>query len=92
MLLQFLFETLEAFGVFGDGSDVFLKDDLLSRAGTDHLREPPEMGWAPIGPAAVADIVSQQEGFETELGVFEIADGVFTRPREIPDGFSNSRS
>ena len=45
------------------------------------------MGRAPIGPARVADIVSEQEGFETELGVFEIADGIFTRPGEITHGF-----
>jgi hypothetical protein len=31
--------------------------------------------------------VSEQEGFETELGVFEIADGVFTRPRQVANGF-----
>ena len=66
---------------------VMCKDDLLSRCGADDFREPPEVGWAPMSPAHVTDILSQQKGFETELGVFEIADGIFTRPGEIPDGF-----
>jgi hypothetical protein len=38
--------------------------------------------------AGVADIVTQQEGFETELGVLQVAEGIFTRPREIAHGFS----
>ena len=87
MLLQFMFESSEAFGVFGDGTDIFLKDDLLRRCGADHCREPPEVGWVPIGPAHGTDIVSQQEGFETEFGVLEIAEGIFARPREVPNGF-----
>ena len=87
LVLEFLFETLESFGMLMNGMDIFLKDDLLSRCGADDFREPPEVGRAPVGPARVADIVSEQEGFEPELGVFKIADGVFTRPGEIPDGF-----
>ena len=82
VILQFLFETLEAFGVFVHRSDIFLKDDLLSRGWTAYLGEPPEMGRAPVGPARVADIVSEQEGFETEFGVLEIAEGIFARPRD----------
>jgi hypothetical protein len=31
-------------------------------------REPPEVGRAPCGTARVADILPEQEGFETELG------------------------
>ena len=87
VLVEFLFETLEAFGVFVHRSDIFLKDDLLRRGGTDHLREPSQVGRAPIGPAHVTDILSEQKGFETELGVFEIADGIFTCPGEIANGF-----
>jgi hypothetical protein len=30
--------------------------------------------------------VAEQKGFETELGVLEIADGIFTRPGEIAHG------
>jgi hypothetical protein len=44
------------------------------------------MGRVPGGLAGVADIVAQQEGFEPELGVFQIAEGIFTRPREIAHG------
>ena len=87
VLLQFLFETLEAFGVFVHRSDVFLKDDVLSRCWTDHLGEPPEMGRAPVGPARVADIVSEHEGFEANRGVLAIAEGILTGSREITNGF-----
>jgi hypothetical protein len=85
--LECLFETLESVGMLLNGMDIFLKDDLLSLCGADDFRKPPEVGRAPICPAHVTDILSQQKGFETELGVFEIADGIFTRPGEIPDGF-----
>ena len=85
--MQFLFETLETVVVFADGSDICLKDDVLRRGGTDHLREPSQVGRAPIGPSCVADIVSEQKGFETELGVFQIAEGIFTRPRQVANGF-----
>ena len=68
-------------------SDVFLKNDLLRGRGTDNFREPPQVGRAPIGPAGVADIVSEQKGFEPELSVFAIADGLFTSPGEVANGF-----
>ena len=87
LLAEFLVQTPEALGVLRDGTDVFLKDDLLGRGGTDDFREPPEVGRAPIGPARIADILAEQEGFESELGIFEIADRIFARPREIPDCF-----
>src|SRR5262245_3312676 len=57
-LLEFLVETLETFGVFGNSADIFLKDDLLRRGRTAHLREPPEVGWSPMSLAGVAAIVA----------------------------------
>jgi Uncharacterized protein conserved in bacteria (DUF2332) len=72
VFLQFLLQTLAAVAVFADGSDLFLKDDVLRWDGTDDFREPAQAGWVPIGPAAVADIVSEQEDLETEFGVFEV--------------------
>ena len=83
LLLEFLGETLEAFGVFGHRADLFLQDNWLRRCQTDNLGEPPEGGRPPIGLAGVADIVAQPEGFETELGVLQIAESSFTRAREI---------
>jgi hypothetical protein len=83
LLLQFLLQSLEAVGVLVDRADVFLVNDLLRRGGTDHFREPPQMGWAPGGPARIADIVAEQKGFEPELGGLEIADGIFTGPAEV---------
>ena len=50
VLLEFLFETLEAFGVFSDGTDIFLKDDLLRRCGTDHLPRATAGGPGPNWP------------------------------------------
>jgi hypothetical protein len=87
LLLECLFQAVKTLGVFDDGTDVCLKDNVLSRCRTDDLREPSEMGWVPGGPARVADIVSEQEGVETTLGGLKIADGIFTRPGEIPHGF-----
>jgi hypothetical protein len=37
LFFEFLCETLETCGVFGDRSDIFLEDDLLSGCGTDDL-------------------------------------------------------
>ena len=87
VILPFLFETLAAVGRLLNRSDVFLKDDVLSRCGAAHLREPPQVGRAPIGPACVTEIVSEQEGFEPELGVFAITEGIFTCPSEIAPRF-----
>jgi len=87
LLLEGLFETLEAFGVLGNRSDVFLKNGLLGWCGADDFREPTQVGRVPIGSACVTDILPQQEGFESKLGGLEIADGVFTSPGELSDGF-----
>lgn len=86
-LLAVLGETLEAFRVFGHGTDRVLQDDLLRRCWAHHLREPPEMGRVPGGPARVPDVVPAQKGFETELGIFEIAEGIFACPGEVAHGF-----
>jgi hypothetical protein len=87
VILAFLFETLEACGVFVDGSDIFWKDDGLRWCGADHFREPPEMGRAPMGPAGVAAIVSEYESVESKLGVLKSAEGSFTGPSEVSYGF-----
>jgi hypothetical protein len=85
--LQFLLQTLEAGAGFADGSDLFLQDDVLRRGGPDDFRKPSQVGRAPSGPTGVAAIVAEQEGCETELGVFEITDGILTRTGEITHGF-----
>src|SRR5262244_4615536 len=87
VLLELLVETLEAVSVFGYRTDIFLEHDLLCRRRADDLGKPPEMGRAPIGPAGVADIMAEQEGFETELGVLAIAEGIFTGAGEIANRF-----
>ena len=71
----------------GHRTDICLEHDVLRRGRADDLREPPEMGRAPIGPAGVADILAEQEGFETKLGVFAIADGIFTGSGELANRF-----
>src|SRR4029450_4753950 len=87
VLVAFLVETLEALGVCSDRPDIFLEHDVLRRGRAEDLREPPEMGGAPIGPAHRADILSAQESFAAKLGVLEIAEGIFTSPRQVPHGF-----
>ena len=86
-LVACLVETLEALGVFSDRPDLFWAHDLLRRGRANDLGEPPEMGWAPIGLAGVADIVAEQKSFEAKRGVLEIAEGIFTDPRQVPHGF-----
>jgi hypothetical protein len=85
--LACLFETLESFGLLRNGTDICLQDAVLRRCGADDCRKPPEVGRAPMCPAHVTAILSQHKGCETDLGVFAIADGIFTRPGESPDGF-----
>jgi hypothetical protein len=86
-LLEFLCETLEAFGVCVDRADVCLTDNWLGGCGTDHVREPPEVGRAPVGTACRADIVSQSEGLEPGCGGLEVPDRLVASPGEITDGF-----
>jgi len=38
--MEFVLQTLEACGMLLNRTDVFLKNDLLRRCGTHHLREP----------------------------------------------------
>jgi hypothetical protein len=86
LILEFLLKALEAFSVFIHRPDIFLKDALLRGCGTDDLGEPAQVGWVPIGPAGVPDIVPEQEGLASQLGRFKIADGIFTCPGEIANG------
>jgi hypothetical protein len=83
VLLACWFETLESFAVFGDGSDIFVKDDLVRWCRADHCSEPPEMGRAPMGPAGVADIVSASERVASTRSVLKMAEGLFTCPRAV---------
>jgi len=85
--VAFLRKPLAACGRLMNRSDVFLKDDVLSRGLPDNVREPSEVGCSPIGPAAGADIVAEQEGLETERGVFKVAESLFTCPAELTNGF-----
>ncbi len=89
--MEFLFQTPEPLRVFGDGADVFLKDNVLRRGGTAHLREPPEVGRAPVSSARVAEILPEQKSFETELGRLEVPQGIFTGAAEIANGFIFNR-
>jgi hypothetical protein len=60
--LEFLFETPEAFSVFGHSADIFLQDDVLRWGGAYHFSEPPEMGrgssWP--GPCTVCRAGAQR--------------------------------
>jgi hypothetical protein len=79
-------ETLEACAVFAHGSDLFWKDDVWSGRGTDHRREPPQGGRAPIGPSCGTASVSEHEGLETPRRVLQIAEGVCTCAGERAHG------
>jgi hypothetical protein len=76
-------ETLEACGVFMQGTDGCLRDDGRRRGRTDDCREPAPVGRTPGGPARGAEIVAEHEGVAPERGGLQIAEGVFTCPGEI---------
>ena len=80
-------ETPQAFRVFVDSPDLFLKDNGRSGCGTDHRSEPPEVGRAPGGRACIADIVPEHAGCEPELGGLEVPQGLFAGTGEIAHGF-----
>jgi hypothetical protein len=56
VLWQFLLPTRQMFGLFIERANVFLETDLRRGCGTDHVREPLEMGGAPGGPARITAI------------------------------------
>jgi len=81
------FQTSQTVCLFGDGLDVFLKDDLLRRGGTHHLAEPAQVGGTPVGPPRLADIVPQQKRFQPQLGRLASPQGLFPRPTQVADRF-----
>ena len=87
LVCAFLLSALQPCGVLGHSADVFWQDDLLCWRGTDDLAEPPERGRAPGRPACVTDILPEEQGFEPKLRGLEIADGLFTRPAQVPHRF-----
>ena len=87
LVLEGLFETRQAFGVFVHCPDILLNDKVLSRGGTDDCAEPAEVGWAPGGPAGIATIVPQHKGVQTKFRGLEVTDGIFPRAAQVADGF-----
>jgi len=85
--LEFLFQTLEACGVFGDSPHILLEDDLLGWRQTDDFREPSEMCGAPIGLARIANVLAQEKGFQAILRSFEVTDAILTGATQIANGF-----
>lgn len=73
--------------MFGHRLDIFLKDNWLRSGRPDHLAEPTEVGRAPIRSPRRAEIVPEQEGFETHLGRLQITEGIFTHPAQVTDRF-----
>ena len=87
LLLEFVFETLQAFSGLVHRPDIFLEDDLLRRGRTDHVSEPAQVGWPPGGLARIAEIMPQQKRFEPERGGLEIPEGLFASPAQVAEGF-----
>jgi hypothetical protein len=69
----------------------FLEAALVRWGGTDHVGEPAQMRRAPRGVAGRAAIVSEPNGVAAALGGLASADGRFTRPAEVADGFIGHR-
>src|SRR5262245_20795158 len=86
LVVECWLQTLKALRVCGDRAHLFLENDVWRRGGPAHLREPSEMVRVAGGPAGVAEIVPQPEGFEPECGGRERAAGLFACPTAIPYG------
>lgn len=87
LLCECLFQTRQPFGVVGDCADVFVEHDLRRWGMTDHFAEPPEVGGVPARLAGRTAIVSQEKGFEPQLGGLQSPDAIFTRPAQVSPRF-----
>jgi len=86
-LVACLVQALESVSVCGDCSDIFVEDDLLGGSGTNDLAQPAQVGRAPSGPTSIPDIMSQQQGFEAELGRLEIVERICPRTAQVTNSF-----
>jgi hypothetical protein len=87
LLWQCLVKTPKTCGVCVHRTDIVLENAVRSGRWTHDFGEPSEGSRAPVGPASVADVLAEQAGCETELGVLESAEGIFPHPREVTDSF-----
>jgi hypothetical protein len=86
LLVEGLFQTLEAVGVFGDGPHVCREDAWLGWRRTDHFREPPEVSRAPRDLARMAHILPEEQGFEPSLRRLAVATGLVTGATQVTTG------
>jgi hypothetical protein len=86
VIMEFVFESLEPLRAFRDGIDVLLESDLLCGDGEGEGSEPSEVSGRPVGTTGVSDAVSEEEGFQSQLGSIEISESIFPGAAEIPDG------
>ena len=83
---EHLLQLLDPLGALGDGIDVILEDDLLGRSRHDHLGEPTQRGFVPVGLALVTDAMAKQKGLEALAGGLLVEHGILTSAREITNG------
>jgi hypothetical protein len=56
LLPEFRLQALESVVMCSEGSPILLEDDLLGGCGTDHFRQPAQMGRPPRGPARIPNM------------------------------------
>jgi hypothetical protein len=86
-LEEFRVEALEALDLFIDGSDGFLKDDLLRRRRTHDLREVSAVRVVPVRAPDVVPTQAQQERFQPQLRVLARYPRGIARATQITEGF-----
>jgi len=79
-------DPLDTLGVFVDGSEVLLEDDLLGRGGTDYPGEVAAVGVVLVGAADVVKAKPEKERLEAVLGALQIDEGVLAGAGEVADG------
>jgi hypothetical protein len=85
-LVPCVFQTLQAFGRFGDRVDVCRQDHLRRWSGTDPRTAPAQVGGAPVCRPRSAAIVWPSEGVEPPLGGREIPKGLVPCSTQVADG------
>jgi hypothetical protein len=75
-----------AFG-FVDRVAILLQCDVLRGEGETEIGEPPPIGPGPTGASRIAAALPEQERFEAMLRLRGQADGIFSCPYQVAQGF-----
>src|SRR5207249_9207305 len=79
-------DATQALDVLGDGTERFLKDDLLGGSRADHLGQVAQVGLVPVSLASVANALAKEKGLEAQLRGLEVLEGVLPSASQVAHG------